>query len=86
MFEYEHWKQNDLYSSIKLSNILDNTITTFPSNAQALSKEINDMVSEDRIINNNIIGFTETQTHSSDFTCKTIKALNFFNINFSLQM
>ena len=38
---------------------------------RSLSKHLDDTVSDDRIINNNIKGFTETQINLSDSTCKT---------------
>ena len=34
-------------------------------------------------MNNDIIGFTETQISPSDSTCKITETLNFFNINFN---
>ena len=40
-----------------------------------------DIVSDDRIINNGIIGFTETQISLSDSTCKIIETFIFFNIH-----
>ena len=47
---------------------------------RSLSKHVNDIVSDNRIINNDIIGFAETQ---SAFTCKLIESPNFFNIHFN---
>ena len=44
---------------------------------RSLSKHVVDMVSDDRIINNDIIGFAETQINLSDSTCKIIETLNF---------
>ena len=44
---------------------------------------LDDIVSGNRIINNDIIGFTETQIKPSDCTCEIIETLNLFNINFS---
>ena len=81
--EYERLKQNDLFSTIKSNNISDKTITVFVQNAQSLSKHINDIGSDDRIINNDIIGFTETQINPSDSNCKMIETLNFFNTSFN---
>ena len=49
---------------------------------RSLSKH-DDIVSDDRIINNNIIGFAETQINLSDSTCKIIETLNFFNTYFN---
>ena len=50
---------------------------------RSLLKHVDDMVSDDRIINNDIIGFAETQINLSDSTCKIIETLNFFNIHFN---
>ena len=50
---------------------------------RSLSKHVDDILSEDRIINNDTIGFTETQINLSDSTCKIIETLNFFNIHFN---
>ena len=41
------------------------------------------MLSENRIINNDIIGFRETQIKPSDYTSKIKETLNAFNINFN---
>ena len=81
--KYERLKQNKLFSTIKGNNISDDTITAFVNNVQSLSKNKNYTVGDDRKINNDIIGFRETQINSSDSTCKLMKALNFFNINFN---
>ena len=50
---------------------------------RSFSKHIDDIVSDDRIINNDIIGFAETQINISDSTCKIIEILNFCNIHFN---
>ena len=50
---------------------------------RSLSKHVDDIVSNNRIINNDVIWFTETQISSSDSSRKIIRALNFFDINFS---
>ena len=75
--EYERLKQNDIFSTIKRNNTSDDTIIVFVQNVRSLSKHINDIVSDDRIANNDIIGFTETQMNSSDSTCKIMETLNF---------
>ena len=49
---------------------------------RSLSKHVDDIVSNKRLIND-IIGFTETQINPSNSTSKIIKTLNFFNINFN---
>ena len=41
---------------------------------------LNDVVSDNRIVNNDIVGFTETQIKPSDSTCKLTETLNLFNI------
>ena len=52
-------------------------------NVRFLSKHVNDIVSDSRIMSNGITGLTETQISLSDSTCRTVKTLNFFNINFN---
>ena len=83
MFEYERLKQNYLFPTIKGNNISNNTITIFVHNARSLSKHMDDIVSDDRIINNDITGFTETQINPWDSTWKIIETLNFFIIYFN---
>ena len=61
----------------------DDTVTIFVYNVQSLSKYIGDIVSDDRIISNDIMGFTKTQISQSDFTCKIMETLIFFNITFN---
>ena len=50
---------------------------------RSLPRYLGDIFSENRIINNEIIGFTETQIKPSDYTSKIIETLNVFNINFN---
>ena len=50
---------------------------------RSLSKHVDDKVSDDRIINNDIIEFAETQINLSDSTCKIIQTSNFLNIHFN---
>ena len=52
-------------------------------NKRSLSKHVDDIVRNNRIINNDTIGFIETRINLSDSTCKIIKTLNFFNIDFN---
>ena len=59
------------------------TITVVVHNVRSHSKQVDDVVSDDKIINNGIIGFTETQIKPSDSTWKIIETLNFSNINFN---
>ena len=51
---------------------------SFGSYVRSLSKHVDNIVSDDRITNNEIIGFTETQINPSDFNCKIIETLRFF--------
>ena len=44
---------------------------------RSLSKHVDDTVNDDRIINNDIIGFAEAQINLLDSTCKIIEILNF---------
>ena len=81
LLEYERLKQNDLCYSIKLNTFSDDTVTIFVHNVISLWRYIDDIVSNDRIIDNDIKEFTETQIHPSGSTCKVTERLNFFNIN-----
>ena len=48
---------------------------------RTLSKHVDDIVSDDRIIDNDTVRFTDTEINLSDSTCKIIKIFSFFNIN-----
>ena len=63
--------------------LLDNKLTVAAHNVRSLSKHVNDIASDDRIMKNGIIGFRLTQINLSYSTCKIIKALNFFSVNFN---
>ena len=58
--EYEPLRQNNLFSKIKRNTISNDTFTIIAVNVRSLSKHGDDIVSDDRKMNNNIIGFTET--------------------------
>ena len=45
-------------------------------NVRALPRHVDDIVSDNEIINNGVIGFTETQIKPSDSTFKIIDTLN----------
>ena len=83
MLKYERLKQNHLFSTIKRNTISDDAVKVLVHNLSLLSKHIADIVRDDGIKNNGIIGFTETQIDPFDFACKIIEILNFFNINFN---
>ena len=72
-----------MFPTLKRSIILDDTITILVHNVRPLSKHVNDIVSDSKIINNGIIGPPETQISLLDSTCSIAKTLNFFNINFN---
>ena len=72
-----------LFSTIKRNTLSDDTFTCLVHNVKSLSEHVDDIVSDDRIINNYIIGFTETQIIPSDSNCKITETLNFFNFNFN---
>ena len=50
---------------------------------RSLPRHVDDIVSDNRIVNNDIIRFTETQIKPSNSNSKIIKTFNFFNINFN---
>ena len=59
MLEYKRLKQNDLFSTIKRSIISANTLTVLVHNVRLLSKHVDDIVSDDEIIINDMIGLIE---------------------------
>ena len=88
LLEYQRLKQNDLFSTIKRNAISGYTVTVLVHNVRSLPRhdivsDIDDIVSDNRIMNNGVVGFTETQIKPSDSTCKIIETLNLFNINFN---
>ena len=58
-------------------------VTVLVHNNRSLLRHVDDIVSDNRIINNDVIGLTETQIKQSGSTCKIIETLNLFNINFN---
>ena len=50
---------------------------------QVIQRHVDDIVSDNIIVYNDIIGFTETQIKPSDSTCKVMGTLNLFNNNFN---
>ena len=80
---FESLKQNDLFSTIKKITTSDDTVTVLVHHVRSLSRHVDHTVSDNRIINNDIIVFTETQSNPSDSTCKIIKTLILLNINFN---
>ena len=73
-----------MFSTIKRNNISDNKITVFVHDARSFSKYTDDIVSDARIINDKVIGYTETQINpSKDSTSKIMETLSFLNISFN---
>ena len=83
MLEYERLEQNDLFSTIKWNTILGNTVTALAYSMRSLLRHVDDIVNNIRIVNIDIIGFTETRIQPLGSKYKRIKTLNFFNINFN---
>ena len=61
MLEYERLKQNDLFSLVKRNAILGDTVTVLLHNEISLPRHVDDILSDIRITQNNIIGFKEAQ-------------------------
>ena len=59
--EYERLKQNYLFPTIKRNAISGNTVTVLVHNVRSLPRHKDDVVSDNIIINNDVIEFTETQ-------------------------
>ena len=83
MLEYERLEQNDLFSTIKWNTILGNTVTALAYSMRSLLRHVDDIVNNIRIVNIDIIGFTETRIQPLGSKYKRIETLNFFNINFN---
>ena len=83
LLEYERLKQNDLFSTIKRNAISDDTVKILFHNVRSLPRHLSDIVGDNRIINSDIIRFTETQINPSNSVSKIIETLSLFNINFN---
>ena len=83
MLEYEHLKQSDLFSTVKINAVSGDTVTVLVHNVKSLPRHVDDILSDNRIINNDSIGFMETQIKPSDSTCKEIETWNLFNISYN---
>lgn len=69
--------QYDLFSTIKRNTLSDDAFTIYVHNVRSLLQHADDVVSDDRIINNDITRFKETQINRSDSTCKITAIFNF---------
>ena len=67
-----------IFSIIKGNAISGNTFTVLGHNVRSLPRYVDDIVSDNRTINNNIIRFTEKKINPSYSTSKTTEMLNFF--------
>ena len=83
LLEYERLKQNDLFSTIKRNAISDDTVKILFDNVRSLPRHLSDIVGDNRIINSDIIRFTETQINPSNSVSKIMETLSLFNINFN---
>ena len=72
-----------LLSIIKRKTISDDTLIILVNKMRSLSKHISSILSDDGIINKDIIGFRKIQINLADSTCKIIKTLNYSIINFN---
>ena len=77
MLEYERLKQNDLFPTVKRNVVSGNTVTVLVHDVRSLPRHVDGILNDNRIINNNIIGFTETQVKPSDSLCKITETLNY---------
>lgn len=69
MLEYERLSENDLFSAIKRNNtISDDATTFFAHNVISLSKHVDGIVGDDKMMNTGIIRLTETRINPSDST------------------
>ena len=62
LLEYERLKQNEVFSTIKRNALSGDAVTVLVHNVRSLPRPVDDIVSDNRIINYNIIRFMETQT------------------------
>ena len=81
LLEYGRLQQNDLFSTVK--KCLGDKVTVLVHNARSLPRDVDNILSDNGIINNNIIWFTETQINQSDSTYKIRETSSLFNINFN---
>ena len=81
MLAYERLNKNVLYSTRRRNTISDDTLAILVYHVRLLSQHVDDIVSDHGTINNDNIGFTETQINLFDSACKITETLNFFNIN-----
>ena len=81
--EYQRLKQKNISSTIKRIPFSGVTITILNSNVRSLSRHVDEIESDNKAINKDIFGFTETQIKPPDSTCKIKETLNLFNVSFN---
>ena len=61
LLEYERLKQNNLFFTIKRNAVSGDIVTVLVHNVRSLPRHVDDIISDNRIINNDIREFMETQ-------------------------
>ena len=61
---------NDLFSTTKTNDVLAHNVRTLP-------RYVDEIVSDNRIMNNNIIGFTETQISSYQQNIRKVEVFQY---------
>ena len=56
----------------KKNAVSGDKVTVLVHNVRSLPRHVDDILSGNRIINNSVIGYTETQFKPSDCTCEVI--------------
>ena len=72
-----------MFSTKRRNTISGDTVTDLTHNVRSLSRHLDDIISDNRIVNSNIIEFMQTHIKLSDSTCKTTETLRFFKIGFN---
>ena len=83
LLEYQRLKQKNILSTIKRIPFSGVTVTILNSNVRSLSRHPDGIESDNKTINKDIFGFTETQIKPPHSTCKIIETLNLFNVSFN---
>ena len=81
--EYERLKEHSIFSEIEKNIVSDETLTFLILNVRSLAKHARDVASDSRILNNDIVSFTETQIELSDSTAMITETLQSFNMNYN---
>ena len=81
--EYERLKNHSLFSEIKKNTVSNDTLTLLILNVRSLTKHVSDLANDYRILNNDIVGFTETQVKAVDSTESVNKLLHDFHMYYN---